>query len=123
MALFGEELTRKVTARAYPNIALVKYWGKRDVVANLPYRDSLAVVLDSYATRVTVERRPRGSVEVISRGRPWSPEHAIPVQRLVALALGDEGFRVEVDFGLSPAVGFAQSAATYAALPSRWANL
>ncbi|MEZ4240891.1 MAG: hypothetical protein R3F59_32985 [Myxococcota bacterium] len=33
------------TAVAHPNIALVKYWGKRDVALNLPAVPSLSLTL------------------------------------------------------------------------------
>lgn len=42
------------TAIAHPNIALVKYWGKRDDAANLPAVGSLSLTLDALATRTTV---------------------------------------------------------------------
>jgi len=35
----------RATARAHPNIALVKYWGKRDPVRILPHQSSLSVTL------------------------------------------------------------------------------
>lgn len=42
------------TARAYPNIALVKYWGKRDEELMLPAAGSLSLTLDAFETRTTV---------------------------------------------------------------------
>ena len=36
---------RSVTARAGTNIALVKYWGKRDAALNLPAAGSLSLTL------------------------------------------------------------------------------
>lgn len=45
----------RATAEAHPNIALVKYWGKRDLAANLPAVGSLSITLDTLATRMTVE--------------------------------------------------------------------
>lgn len=43
-----------VTAVAGVNIALVKYWGKRDAALNLPAVGSLSLTLDSLGTRTTV---------------------------------------------------------------------
>ena len=43
------------TARAFPNIALVKYWGKRDETLMLPAAGSLSLTLDAYPTVTTVE--------------------------------------------------------------------
>lgn len=42
------------TARAHPNIALVKYWGKADTAQNLPATGSLSMTLDIYPTTTTV---------------------------------------------------------------------
>ena len=42
------------TAQAQPNIALVKYWGKRDAALNLPAAGSLSITLDALHTRTHV---------------------------------------------------------------------
>lgn len=43
-----------VTARACANIALVKYWGKRDAALNLSAAGSLSLTLDALTTETTV---------------------------------------------------------------------
>lgn len=43
-----------VTAEAHPNIALVKYWGKRDIPQNLPAVSSLSLTLGPWRTTTTV---------------------------------------------------------------------
>lgn len=43
-----------VTARAYPNIALIKYWGKRDEELILPVAGSLSLTLGAFSTTTTV---------------------------------------------------------------------
>lgn len=43
------------TARAHTNIALVKYWGKRDQDLILPQTDSLSLTLDKFYTDTTVD--------------------------------------------------------------------
>lgn len=43
------------TARAHPNLALIKYWGKRDEELILPAAGSLSLTLDQYPTTTTVE--------------------------------------------------------------------
>src|SRR5437763_15591930 len=43
-----------VTARAGTNIALVKYWGKRDRTLNLPATGSLSLTLKELGTRTRV---------------------------------------------------------------------
>jgi diphosphomevalonate decarboxylase len=44
----------KATAEANTNIALVKYWGKRDKALNLPAVGSLSLTLDGLTTRTEV---------------------------------------------------------------------
>ncbi|MED5462816.1 MAG: diphosphomevalonate decarboxylase, partial [Pseudomonadota bacterium] len=50
----------QASALAHPNIALVKYWGKRNAAKNLPAVGSLSVTLDTLHTRMTVEFRADG---------------------------------------------------------------
>ncbi len=45
----------KATAQAHSNIALVKYWGKRDEKLILPYNSSVSMTLDKFFTVTTVE--------------------------------------------------------------------
>ena len=42
-------------AIAHPNIALVKYWGKRDPILNLPATPSVSLTVAPFTTRTTVE--------------------------------------------------------------------
>ncbi|MGC4122336.1 MAG: diphosphomevalonate decarboxylase [Myxococcales bacterium] len=48
----------KATAVAHPNIALVKYWGKRDERLILPHQSSLSMTLDGLSATTTVEFSP-----------------------------------------------------------------
>ena len=45
---------KKATVIAHPNIALVKYWGKRNKELILPFTNSLSVTLDTFFTKTTV---------------------------------------------------------------------
>lgn len=45
----------QATAIAHPNIALVKYWGKRNVELNLPAAGSISLTLGGLETETTVE--------------------------------------------------------------------
>src|SRR5881409_759989 len=42
------------TARANANVALVKYWGKRDPALNLPATGSLSLTLDGLSVEASV---------------------------------------------------------------------
>lgn len=44
----------KATAKAHSNIALIKYWGKRDESLFLPMNSSLSITLDKFYTKTTV---------------------------------------------------------------------
>lgn len=44
----------KATAKAHTNIALIKYWGKRDESLILPMNNSLSLTLDGFYTTTTV---------------------------------------------------------------------
>jgi len=45
----------KATAVCHPNLALIKYWGKRDTVLNLPAVSSISISLDNLKTVTSVE--------------------------------------------------------------------
>lgn len=45
---------KTATATAHTNIALIKYWGKRNVSLNLPTTSSLSLTLDPFYTTTTV---------------------------------------------------------------------
>lgn len=47
-----------VSAVAHPNIALIKYWGKRNVQLNLPAAGSLSLTLDGLHTTTSVHFDP-----------------------------------------------------------------
>jgi len=45
----------QATAIAQPNIALIKYWGKRDIDRNLPAVGSISITLSDLHTKVSVD--------------------------------------------------------------------
>lgn len=51
-------MLQKATFRAHPDIALVKYWGKKDEVLRLPINGSISLVLDALETVTTVAFDP-----------------------------------------------------------------
>src|SRR5699024_624864 len=62
---------RTTTARAHPNIALVKYWGKADEDLILPAAGSLSLTLDQFPTTTTVVPAPNAALDVLeAHGRP-----------------------------------------------------
>ena len=48
----------RATAIAQPNIALIKYWGKRNITRNLPAVGSISITLRDLFTTMTVQLDP-----------------------------------------------------------------
>jgi len=61
----------RAAAVAHPNIALIKYWGKRDEDLVLPAADSLSLTLDVFATTTRVRLAPGAAGDrVLLNGAP-----------------------------------------------------
>lgn len=109
------------TARAHPNIALVKYWGKADVAQNLPATGSLSMTLDVYPTTTTVRVDPTlAGDHVVLNGAPREGVVADRVSRLLGdvRALAGSAVAAQVDSvnTVPSAAGLASSASGFAAL-------
>lgn len=116
----------QATAVAHPNIALVKYWGKRDEALILPHQSSLSVTLAPLSVTTTVELGGAldGPDEVtlngkIAQGRERERVVALIAQvreeaRRAGRALGAAKVSSHGDFPMS--AGLASSAAGFAAL-------
>ena len=107
----------KATARAHPNIALVKYWGKRDRVLNLPAVSSLSLTLDRYHTTTTV----RWGVNQDRVRLNHEPVSGRPLERVLAfmdLVWGPDRPHVDVESenNFPTAAGLASSSSGFAAL-------
>lgn len=103
-------------AFAPANIALCKYWGKRDEALKLPVTGSLSVSLGGLGTRMRIEPSDRDAL--ILNGDP-QPAGGTAVKRLFAFLdlFRDFGlrFRVESHNTLPMAAGLASSASAFAA--------
>lgn len=71
------------TARAYPNIALIKYWGKADEELMLPAAGSLSMTLDIYPTVTSVRRNNNDADTMIFNGRPATDRELARAVRLL----------------------------------------
>jgi diphosphomevalonate decarboxylase len=107
-------------SQAQPNIALVKYWGKRDAALNLPAVGSISITLDSLWTRTEVRFVPGQKQDQVSlNGRSDEAE-----SKRVAACLDLLRHRAGVDYGAEvasqnnfpTAAGLASSASGFAAL-------
>ncbi len=110
----------RASAIAHPNIALIKYWGKRETATNLPAVGSLSVTLGGLKTETTVEFDPDLSEDIlILNGQAQAAEQGRLAACLDALReLAGERCRASVmsrnDFPTG--AGLASSASGYAAL-------
>lgn len=110
----------RANAQAHPNIALVKYWGKRDEALILPHQSSLSVTLAPLSVTTTVEwgAFPEDTVELNGKVAQGS-ERSRVVAALDAVRAGVPalGMAKVVSRGDFPAAaGLASSAAGFAAL-------
>ncbi len=108
-------------AVAHPNIALAKYWGKRDKGRNVPSVPSLSVTLAGMSTTTRVELAERDSLVLNGResdGRP--AERAFALLELLWLEAGKSGARPRASVSsrndFPTAAGLASSASAFAAL-------
>ncbi len=109
----------KATAVAHPNIALVKYWGKRDDARILPHQSSLSVTLAPMHVTTTVEFGVGEDVVELNGAAARGGEAtrviaALDVIRALNPKLGKARVVSKGDF--PAAAGLASSAAGFAAL-------
>ncbi|MCK2021832.1 diphosphomevalonate decarboxylase [Microbacterium sp. kSW2-24] len=110
-----------VTARAHPNIALVKYWGKADTALNLPATGSLSMTLDVFPTTTTVTLAPDAAHdEVVLNGAVREGVVRDRVVRFLDIVREMAGSRtaavVDSVNTVPSAAGLASSASGFAAL-------
>lgn len=107
------------SAFAPANIALCKYWGKRDEELNLPVTPSLSVSLGELGTHTTVAPHP-GQDAVILNDRPLPADSRFAVSVSAYLDLfrpaPDAFFLVRTRNTVPTAAGVASSASGFAAL-------
>lgn len=114
-------LTGRATATAHPNIALSKYWGKREFGHNLPAVPSLSVTLAGMATTTTVAFDPALAADVFTlAGQPAKEGDARRVTALLDRVRAKAGVtthaRVASANDFPTAAGLASSASAFAAL-------
>ncbi len=124
-----QDVVRKITGATRPpakgtgqgkapaNIALVKYWGKRNDILNLPVTSSLSISLGDLGTTTTIE--PVREDNYILNGLPVPADTAFARRLRDYLDLFRQesgGFRVITHNTIATAAGLASSASGYAAL-------
>jgi len=108
----------RATARAQPNIALVKYWGKRDGRRNLPAVGSISITLDDLYTEMDVALDDGGAEDRLTVNGVAAPAMLPRVTRCLDSVLGGRRPRARVDSrsNFPVAAGLASSASAFAAL-------
>ena len=109
------------TARACANIALVKYWGKRDAQLNLPAAGSLSLTLGALVTETTVAFDPAlAADELILDGSVARPTEVARISSFLDLIRAEAKLttraRVTSVNQFPTASGLASSASGFAAL-------
>ena len=106
------------TAIAQPNIALIKYWGKRDFARNLPAVGSISITLSELTTRMSVQLDASLSSDLLLVNGKKN-EHMLPrVSACLDDLIGEaRSFaRIESSSNFPIAAGLASSASAFAAL-------
>jgi diphosphomevalonate decarboxylase len=112
-------LGAEITARANVNVALVKYWGKRDESLNLPATGSISLTLDGLWVEASC--RFGSSVDgCVIDGVPATEPDRDKVLRFVDLVRSAAGIEAHASIrttsGVPTGVGLASSAAAFASL-------
>ena len=107
--------------KAPVNIALSKYWGKRDVALNLPTNSSLSISLPGLGTQTHLTWIANAGQDVISlNGQRLTPEHKFAKRLSEFLDFFRPNlaghFEVTTHNSVPTAAGLASSASGYAAL-------
>jgi len=110
----------RATARANANIALVKYWGKRDPALNLPAAGSISLTLDGLGTETAVRFGEAERDELRIDGRPAAAGALARALRVVDLVRTRAGLTAPVSIesrnDFPTGAGLASSASGLAAL-------
>ncbi len=117
----ADAATRSASALARANVALVKYWGKRDEERNLPAVGSISLTLDGLEALATVRVCRDGEPRFRTNGRPVEGLAAQRMARFLDdLAASGEGgaplLAADVEANFAVGAGLASSAAIYCAV-------
>ncbi len=110
-----------VTARACANIALVKYWGKRDAELNLPAAGSLSLTLGALVTQTSVRfDAALAQDSMLLDGRPAASKELARTSEWLDLIRRRAGLQLRAHIDshnhFPTASGLASSASGFAAL-------
>lgn len=107
-----------ITARAHTNIALIKYWGKKDVDLIIPQNSSLSLTLDHFYTDTTVKFDETLTQDIFTlNGESAENPKVGHFMDLIRKLAGIQTFaRIDSINHVPSAAGLASSASAFAAL-------
>jgi diphosphomevalonate decarboxylase len=117
-------MSMQATAIAQPNIALIKYWGKRDIDRNLPAVGSISITLSELHTQVSVDLSAGLSADALFVNDEKNQAMLPRISACLDRVLGSDRppARVESRSNFPIAAGLASSASAFAATTLAAAN-
>ena len=113
-------MTTRVCARAFANIALVKYWGKKAITGNIPATPSISLALKALQTITTVERISSRKDRFAINGSRADDEASSRIKGYLdywrSAGLIDGHFAINSKNDFPTAAGLASSSSGFAAL-------
>ena len=107
----------QASAKAQPNIALIKYWGKRDTVRNLPAVGSISITLDALYTEMDISFDRDIDRDVLTVNGALDEAMLPRISRCLDTVAGDDRIAARIDSRINfpVAAGLASSASAFAA--------
>ncbi|AYG37367.1 diphosphomevalonate decarboxylase [Lactiplantibacillus pentosus] len=114
-------MAKTVTAKAHTNIALVKYWGKKDADLMLPQNGSISLTLDHFYTQTSVTFATQLTADEIEfNGQRLTAQKAARISQFLDLVRQQSGqtayAKVVTENHVPTSAGLASSASGFAAL-------
>ena len=114
----------KATALAFSNIALVKYWGKRDEKLFLPQNSNISVTLDAFFVKSTIEFSEKYKKDILISNGKRIKENSIEysqylepfLEKVRKLSKKNLKAKIKTESNFPKSAGFASSAAFFCSL-------
>lgn len=110
---------KSVTVRSYANIAIIKYWGKKDAEKMIPATSSISLTLDNMFTTTTLTAQPNASQDAFYiDGVLQSQEEHQKVSRILDRFREDKAdfVRIDTSNNMPTAAGLSSSSSGLSAL-------
>ncbi|MGO2267755.1 MAG: diphosphomevalonate decarboxylase [Vagococcus salmoninarum] len=114
-------MKNSATAKAHTNIALIKYWGKKDETLFLPMNSSLSLTLDAFYTTTTVSLADQRETDsFILNNQQQTPAETVKIAKFLDLFRREADIKTPIQVisenHVPTAAGLASSASAFAAL-------